>query len=146
MFRFTREWINNFPKTLNENGCWIPAGYKPHPDGYVSIVINYQTYNLHRLSMCIYHNVDYWDPKIDTRHSKGCSKACFNPEHLQPGTSSENQKDSVIHGTHFNASKDVCPKCGGPYSRKRRRRYGKELFERYCRNCANDNKKKNKRW
>lgn len=115
---FTKEWINNVPKIINENGCWIPIK-KSGSDGYVRISIGKGgrdgTYSLHRIVMCLYYEIDYNNLKIDTRHSKDCDRACFFHEHLKPGSSSDNVKDSILHGTHANASKKYCSKCGNQF-------------------------------
>ncbi len=115
---FTREWIDSVPKIINSNGCWIPTRWKPYSDGYIVIKNNNIRYHLHRIVICVFYNIDYDDLKIDTRHGKGCDKACFNPEHLQPGSKSDNTKDSVLHGTHRQTQKEICPKCGGSYKIK----------------------------
>lgn len=115
---FSKEFIESLPKTINSNGCWIPINIKPYNDGYIHIRANNIRYLLHRVAMCIYNNINYYDIKIDTRHNKNCDKRCFFHAHLQPGSKSENIKDSVLHGTHRQAQKEVCPKCGGQYKNK----------------------------
>ena len=138
----TREFINSIPKRIDENGCWIPHQI-PYDDGYVHIKINSVRYSLHRLSMCVFYNINYYDIKIDTRHSEICSRACFNPEHLRPGTTQENALDAVEHGRHRNIRKDVCPKCGMEYSKyviKSGPRKGDSF--RQCRHCTNKKRRK----
>src|SRR5882672_31668 len=101
----TIDWINSIPKTIDENGCWIPIEWKPSDyRGYIRISINNKLIHLHRLSMCIHHNLDYLDYKIETRHGENCDKSCFNYEHLTPGSASDNERDKI----HSN----ICPKCG----------------------------------
>lgn len=131
----TEGWINSFPKTINENGCWIPTN-RPTGKGYVPIMIKGISYSLHRIVVSIYYNLDYNDYKWDARHSKGCDKACFYIRHLQPGSVSDNQKDAVSHGTHFNASKTVCPKCGSEYKiRIIKTGWHRGEIQRICQNC-----------
>jgi hypothetical protein len=36
-------------------------------------------------------------------------------DNLYYGTPSQNTRDAIRHGTHFNARKTVCPRCGGEY-------------------------------
>lgn len=48
---------------------------------------------------------------------------------LRWDTRSSNVLDSVQHGTHLNARKQVCPKCGGEYAQFKR--------QRVCRQCDN---------
>ena len=111
---FTKDYILSLPKIINSNGCWIPAKIRSNSNGYCRVG-GYQKYYLHRLMLSIYHNLDYFDQSWDARHGKNCSRACFNPEHLKPGTQSDNSKDRVEHGTHNESRKLVCPICGGPY-------------------------------
>ena len=136
MKELTKEAILNFPKTININGCWIPK-LKPRQDGYV--VINYQgkQMSLHRISMCIFNDIDYNNKKIDTRHSDICVRACFNFEHLKPGSSSDNAQDLAKTKTH-------CKRCGLRYKKGIIRsgiRRGKFYF--YCSLCSNDSRRKN---
>lgn len=111
---FTKEWINLIHKTINSNGCWI-SSYKSSSNGYVRISNKSRYLLLHRVVMCVYYNIDYDNKKIEARHDSRCDKACFNYEHLKPGTSSDNIKDSVKDKTHGQTRKSCCPKCGGEY-------------------------------
>jgi len=69
-------------------------------------------------------------PKAVVRHLDGDNRN-DTPGNLRWGTQSENMFDEVRHGTHANASKTCCPKCGGPYSV----RDGKNGPRRYCPPC-----------
>lgn len=132
---FTKEWINNYPKTINSNGCWIPVN-KPYNNGYVSVEFNYKRYLLHRLAICIFNNIDYDNKKIDTRHSKDCDRACFNPEHLKPGTKSQNAIDTVEHGKHYQINKTCCAKCGGELKiHINKTGWNRGLTHRFCPVC-----------
>jgi hypothetical protein len=142
---YTKEYVLSIPKTINENGCWIP-NLVPLKTGYVPIRIKQINYYLHRVALCLWHNIDYYDKKIETRHSIGCSKACFNPEHLKPGTAMQNIADAVLYKEHANAAKDCCPKCDGPYTKTTLRRgpqRGRVI--RYCRTCQTLNQKRLRR-
>lgn len=135
-------FINNYPKTINENGCWIPIN-KADSNGYVRIKVELIPFVFHRLSMCIAQNLNYNDKSFDTRHSKDCDHACFNYNHLQSGTIKDNAQDSISHGTHWEVAKKVCPKCDGEFkirTIKSGRDKGKKA--RYCPLCANDWHKK----
>lgn len=91
------DWINNISKTINDNGCWIPH-IIPHPNnGYIILKIEGYDYRLHRLSLCISLNLVYSDSSFETRHGFGCDKRCFNPEHLRPGTHTDNMRDKIAH-------------------------------------------------
>lgn len=94
------EWILIIPKIINKNGCWIPTNLAIQHDGYVNISIEGLACRLHRVILCVYLNLNYYDKLWVSRHSKDCVRACFNPEHLKPGTDSDNCKDQVEHGTH----------------------------------------------
>jgi|SRR5579863_5756269 len=128
---FAKEYILSIHKTINENGCWIPD-LVPTNTGYVLITIRQRQYYLHRVVLCLWYDIDYDDNKIETRHGYNCSKACFNPEHLQPGTAKQNVADSVKYKEHANAAKICCPKCRGPYSTIRR---GPSKGKRFCKPC-----------
>lgn len=133
---FSKEFILAKDKTITTNNCWIPNN-QPSGNGYVSIAINCRSYLLHRTVMCLWNNVDYYDPAVLALHNCN-NRACFNPEHLRPGNQSENIKDSVLIRTHPEAKKRVCPKCGFGYSNQRYRNiYGEIAIRRRCRNCVN---------
>jgi len=131
---FTIEWILSISKVINNNGCWIPQ-HKADEDGYIRITFGRypkaKRYKLHRIVMCVYNNIDYDNKSVESRHSTRCSRACFNPEHIKPGSKSDNVKDSVKDKTHRNSAKITCPKCNGSYSL--RTKYGKIV--RFCRAC-----------
>jgi len=112
---FDQNWINSLSKIININGCWIPTRWKSGSDRYVTITINNVEYQLHRLTLCIYHNLNYNDKSWQSRHNTNCNKACFNLEHLQSGTCGDNIRDSVRDKTHYNTRKKVCSKCGSEY-------------------------------
>jgi hypothetical protein len=70
--------------------------------------------------------------EIETMHNQGCDRACFNPEHVKPGTHAENMKDHI----HHNTLKEVCPKCKGEYTIIRIRTGPlKGKTRRRCKNC-----------
>lgn len=113
----TIDWIDSIPKIIDNNGCWISTIWKSSDDrGYIRISINDKLVYLHRVSMCLFYNIDYSNYKIETRHNSTCSKSCFNYHHLKPGSSSDNENDKI--------RKDKCPKCGWNYiTRKDKTRY-----------------------
>jgi hypothetical protein len=113
----TKGAIESIPKITNDNGCWIPTEKSPSGNGYIQVTINGKYSLLHRIVICIYHNLNY-DDKWDSRHGPKCSKACFNPEHLKSGTASENEFDKVRDGGHHHANKTHCPSCGSEYRRR----------------------------
>lgn len=115
---FTKEWLDSIPKIINGNGCWIPSDIAPNDKGYTRIWDGNRFLSLHRIVICVHYEIDYDDPKIDTRHNTGCDHRCFFIKHLQPGSHSDNIRDSVNDKTHRNSRKECCPKCGGPYTIK----------------------------
>lgn len=133
---FTKEWINSIPKTINSNGCWIPANIPTTSHGYVRVAIHRKEFKLHRIVMCVFNQIEYNNMKIVSRHSKDCIRACFNPKHITCGSDSDNIRDSVLYGTHKETRKLVCPKCGSEYRKHKRRRFSKVTWERYCRVCS----------
>ena len=81
---------------LNENGCWVWRGGK-NSDGYGKVWWKGRGVSPHRL---------YWllsgrtiPEGLEMCHGPGCSKACYNPEHLRPDTGSANQLDKHRDGT-----------------------------------------------
>ena len=130
--------IESYPKTIDNNGCWIPK-HVQNTDGYVRITIDYTRYVLNRLVLSVYHNIDYFNNSILTRH-KCNNPPCFNPEHVIPGSHSDNMMDSVAVKTHIHARKDVCPKCGGPYTVNRNGN-GKQVWVRRCNKCKQTKRK-----
>ena len=84
---------------LNENGCWVWKGCKDS-GGYGMTYWKRKLTFSHRL---------YWllsgrkiPEGMEMCHGPGCSKACFNPEHLRPDTKSANMLDKHRDGTANN--------------------------------------------
>lgn len=141
----SEEWVNNFPKTIDSNGCWIPPNNSDQ-EGYVPIQVEGNYFRLHRLVVAIYHNLNYSDSLWDARHNKDCDRACFNPEHLQSGTHTDNMRDKIRDGTNHNLNKDKCSKCGCVYTMiKRKSGPRKGMFFRRCTRCANKQSAKSRR-
>lgn len=145
MIDITKEWISSIPKTINKNGCWIPDRIASG-SGYVDISIEGKLYKLHRLVMCLYHDIDYFDTKIVSRHGKNCDKACYFHEHIQQGTNSENVKDNVLRKIHKESQKEVCPKCRGPYKTTiTKTGWTKGAIARHCPSCKEARRLERKR-
>lgn len=139
----SKEWVLSIPKTINSNGCWIPVK-KPDSNGYVRYIVGGEQLLLHRVAMCLWYDIDYNNRDTETRHSGGCSRACFLYSHLTPGTTSENVIDSIRHGTQYNARKLACPKCNTAYSYTTYRVGDyKGKTKRYCPICQ---QKAKERW
>jgi len=92
----------------DKTGCWVyQTGSK---NG--SIRYNGTTWQLNRLSLCIYLKLKYKDISWKACHvDELCSnRKCWNPIHHYAGTTSSNALDSIKKGTHFNNNKALCSK------------------------------------
>jgi len=74
---------------IDGNGCWVWQGFISKK-GYGQVGWETKSYPVHRL---------YWDliglvipDGHELWHNIGCSKACFNPDHLEIGTRLTNKK------------------------------------------------------
>jgi hypothetical protein len=137
----TKEWIDSIPKIINSNGCWIPIN-RPSSNGYVRVKVGTEQLLLHRLALSLYHNINYYDSNIVTRHNANCDKSCFLHTHITPGTQGDNNRDTVLHGKHNGANLTKCPKCGNEY-RVSRRKSGllKGKVYRRCLSCFNESRR-----
>lgn len=94
------------PKT----GCWRYRGAKR--DGYGLIRLNGKTINVHRVSYQEFIGPIPEGLEIDHVRSRGCQyRDCFNPEHLEAITKSENVRRSdagKVNGARQRA-KTHCP-------------------------------------
>ena len=93
-----KEWMESH-YDLNDNGCWVWRRFKNR--GYGKVGWKGEIHSVHRL---------YWllsgrtiPEGMVMCHGHNCFKACFNPEHLKPGTHAENQADRVRDGTNIYA-------------------------------------------
>lgn len=95
-----KQWLETM-YDVNENGCWVwkrmkdKAGY-----GKVKVTGGY---------MDLVHRV-YWllsgrniPEGLNILHGPGCSKACYNPDHLRADTQHQNQMDRFRDGTMIQA-------------------------------------------
>lgn len=141
MKQLNKYWLNSIPKTVNENGCWLPEIGTLTDKGYILLQVDKFRFTLSRMSMCITNDIDYFDDRVECRHKEGCKRACFNPEHLLYGSHADNIRDTIEHRTHHNSAKDVCPKCGGEYHFVRATKFSSKRIIRRCRKCFNENRK-----
>jgi hypothetical protein len=83
-------------KTKYEGNCWIWTGKLVN--GYAYVWHEGDTIRLARLICQIYHK-DKLIPNWVARHKDECiSRACWNPEHLEPGLQIENVRDQIRTG------------------------------------------------
>lgn len=83
------------------SGCWEWNRYRD-ADGYGQFTFNFtgKKYNLraHRFSWLLANRQDWPADKPVARHT--CNNpCCVNPNHIVPGTASENTLDSIAAGT-----------------------------------------------
>ena len=84
---------------LNENGCWIWRNSKDG-GGYGRVGWKGRLTCPHRLYWLLSGRII--PEGLEMCHGPGCSKACFNPEHLRPDTGSANSLDRHRDGTANN--------------------------------------------
>ena len=91
--------------SITSTNCWLWPGV-PNKAGYGNIQIQGKAWLVHRLSMLLFKPSEYTE-FLDVLHT--CDvKLCFNPEHLYSGTDTDNQRDCLARGIHFNAAKTHC--------------------------------------
>jgi hypothetical protein len=93
------EWLGT-QHDLNENGCWVWRWGKIQ-NGYGYVGWKGKMERVHRL---------YWllsgrtiSEGLELCHGPGCSRACYNPDHLKTDTHSANQLDKHRDGTMTHA-------------------------------------------
>lgn len=127
--------------------CWLFTGAKDS-SGYGSIDVNDNMIGAHRVSahFFLYMPLDSTDHVLH-KDEICLNRHCINPEHIYRGDQADNYNDAVKKGTHNQARKTCCPKCGGRYSLKWVDSHTKQ--ERFCKRCVRvsfllrKNKKKN---
>ena len=82
-----KEW-NRFDAYIPNGDCWEAP--KEYGTGYGQIYIQGKRWMTHRLSYILFHG-DIPEGML-VRH-KCDNKLCYNPDHLELGTASDNQKD-----------------------------------------------------
>jgi len=127
-------------RTLVKDGCWLWQGPQIKGHGVISFSETYSEFT-HRLSAYLFFNFNLaGDRTKQINHKIECiNKHCWCPDHIYVGTPSQNQYDSIEVGTHFNASKKMCPS-GHEYTEENtkihtRKRNNKIYQERICRKC-----------
>ena len=131
---FTKEYILSITKIVDSNGCWL-SRHKPKDNGYINVTINKKKYYLHRVVLCLWNGINYYNRDILALH-KCNNKPCFNSEHIKSGSKSDNATDSIMSGTHYNTNKDTCFRCGRQYQKYKTRINGKLVWRRKCRFCS----------
>ena len=103
---FDRLWNN----TIVIDGCWVWQG-SYHHQGYGLLSIGGKTSKVHRVGW----SMIYGDIPEGLHVCHSCDNPpCWKPCHLFLGTVSDNMRDSVQKGRHWERSKTHCPQ-GHPY-------------------------------
>lgn len=96
-----KEWLET-QYDLNENGCWVWRRMKDKA-GYGKVQATGG-------GMDLVHRV-YWlvsgrtiPEGLYILHGSGCSKACYNPDHLRADTQHQNHMDRFRDGTMIQAT------------------------------------------
>jgi hypothetical protein len=96
------ERFNRFTSDRPEGQCWIWQGAKFY-NGYGAFTIHSNGEKLttlaHRISAFIFFNFNLYENK-SILHSCD-NKPCINPQHLRPGTQSENIQEALSKGARF---------------------------------------------
>lgn len=132
-------------RKITDSGCWEYTGQKNYM-GYGKIKWMGITTGVHRAAAAIKMGFPLKGREIQICHN--CDNpACFNPDHLYDGTTSTNQLDSILRGTHFYSRKTHCPN-GHPYDEdntvieRRGREYSASAESRKCRTCKLERQRK----
>lgn len=87
--------------------CWEWSGKKLLPTGYGRFNYGKSWFLAHRVAWRYWHGPV---PKgLVVRH-KCDHKPCVRPDHLELGTTQDNERDKVIRGKHYQAIKTHCPR------------------------------------
>ena len=110
-----------------ESGCWLATTWWD-ADGYGRTTnctfLHRRSYEIHFGSI---PNGMFVCHKCDT-------PACVNPDHLFLGDGTDNMRDMVAKGRHYETKKTHCPQ-GHPYSGRNVRRNNRN--QRLCVTCVN---------
>tara|TARA_R110002126_G_scaffold132433_1_gene276450 strand:- start:18 stop:464 length:447 start_codon:yes stop_codon:yes gene_type:complete len=89
--------VSRFEKHIDKSGdCWLWTG-SCNKDGYGRFTYEEKKWIAHRFSYYL-ANGELPEPPLIIRH-KCRSRNCVNPDHLESGTSKQNQADKVRDGT-----------------------------------------------
>ena len=94
-----KEWLET-QYDVDDNGCWVWKGVINH-EGYGRVSWHCKYLPVHRLYWLLSGNTI--PDRYEMCHGHGCSKACYNPAHLVPGTSQKNKLDRHRDGTMVQA-------------------------------------------
>ena len=107
--------------------CWIWTGSERNAKGYGGINIRRKTYLVHVVSFLFYRGPIPAGLELD--HLCHVNR-CFNPNHLEPVTHTEN----ILRGRNPNLEKETCLR-GHPYHYRFRASTGR--LRRDCQTCFN---------
>ena len=94
--------LERFEKYIDKSGeCWLWIGYCNVRHGYGQFSYEGKIWRTHRL-MYLHCNGELPEEPLVVRH-KCSNRNCCNPEHLEPGTKSQNELDKHRDGTMVHA-------------------------------------------
>ena len=117
------------------NECWVWTGSR-RGDSYGQLYIGGKHRATHRVAH--YLATLCWPPVVRHRCD---NRVCCNPHHLEGGTQTDNMRDVVERGRHWNANKTHCP-AGHIYDTANT--YTRPNGSRECRECRKLRKHENK--
>ena len=121
--RILAAWLGRRSVPEPNTGCWLWEGALS-TCGYAQAHVRGRTWLVSRLVLGLMDSQTYACHRCDT-------PSCVNPDHLYPGTNSDNQGDSIRRGRHANARKTRCAK-GHPLIGENVYQFGRW---RQCRTC-----------
>lgn len=95
---------------VTETGCWEWTGAR-NKQGYGRVTWQGETVGVHRLVGHLVHGMDLRGRHQAARH-RCDNPPCFNPQHLLPGSYSDNVRDAIERGRArgFGVPQEACPK------------------------------------
>jgi hypothetical protein len=117
----------------SDDECWPWTGSR-NRKGYGTLRNNYRPLYATRVSWSLFHQREWPEGKIACHTCDNPS--CVNPQHIWPGTNSENQLDKLRKGRAYNNGSH-CPR-GHAYAGQPVYPSDKKAGLRRCRSCADE--------